>query len=45
MGMSFLVYIGDGQRHCFDLERMEPVALELAAREMEALAEVQEVES
>jgi hypothetical protein len=40
-----LVYIGDGLWHQFDLERLEADSLELAAREVEALANGQEVES
>jgi len=39
------VYIGDGQWHSFDLERLEAAARELATRESEALANGEEVES
>jgi hypothetical protein len=39
------LYIGDGRWHRFNLERLEAAALELAAREVSALAQGQEVES
>jgi hypothetical protein len=39
------VYIGDGQWHFFNLERLEAVALELAAWELSTRVEGQEVES
>jgi hypothetical protein len=38
-GNSGFAYIGDGCWHCFDLERLEAAALELAAREESALAQ------
>jgi hypothetical protein len=42
---SKVVYIGDGQWHRFTLNRLEAAALELVAREREALAYGEEVES
>jgi hypothetical protein len=44
-GNLVFAYIGDGQWHRFDQDRLEAAALELVARELEAFALGQEVES
>jgi hypothetical protein len=37
LGSVFFIYIGDGQLHTFDFERLEAAALDLVAGEAEAL--------
>jgi hypothetical protein len=44
-GNLVFAYIGDGQCHRFDQDRLEAAALEFVARELEAFALGQEVES
>ena len=39
------IYTGDGNWHCFDFDRLESAALEVAAKELAALANGQEVET